>query len=99
MCNCDSILECCVMFSGVKLSIRSFNLFIHSTFCTLATIGKCVDMIFIDLSDNSFVITEFEYFFTVFVYDISVLSCDFVFVNDCVLSNLLFYYFAEAIVI
>ena len=28
MCNCHSILECCVMFSGVKLSIRSFNLFI-----------------------------------------------------------------------
>ena len=27
MCNCHSILECCVMFSGVKLSIRSFNLF------------------------------------------------------------------------
>ena len=26
MCNCYSILECCVMFSGVKLSIRSLNL-------------------------------------------------------------------------
>ena len=26
MCNCHSILECCVMFSGVKVSIRSFNL-------------------------------------------------------------------------
>ena len=26
MCNCHSILECCVMFSGVKLSIRLFNL-------------------------------------------------------------------------
>ena len=26
MCNCHSILECCVMFSGVKLSIRSFHL-------------------------------------------------------------------------
>ena len=26
MCNCHSILECCVMFSGVKLSIRSFVL-------------------------------------------------------------------------
>ena len=30
MCNCHAILECCVMFSGVKLSIRSFNLFIIS---------------------------------------------------------------------
>ena len=28
MCNCHSILECCVMFPGVKLSIRSFNLFL-----------------------------------------------------------------------
>ena len=27
MCNCHSILERCVMFSGVKLSTRSFNLF------------------------------------------------------------------------
>ena len=27
MCNCHSILECCVMFSGVKLSMRLFNLF------------------------------------------------------------------------
>ena len=26
MCNCHSILEYRVMFSGVKLSIRSFNL-------------------------------------------------------------------------
>ena len=27
MCNCHAILECCVMFSGVKLSIGLFNLF------------------------------------------------------------------------
>ena len=27
MCACHSVLECYVMFSGVKLSIRSFNLF------------------------------------------------------------------------
>ena len=26
MCSCHSILECCVMFSGVKLSIGSFVL-------------------------------------------------------------------------
>ena len=26
MCRCHSILECCVTFSGVKLSIRSFVL-------------------------------------------------------------------------
>ena len=28
MCSCHSILECCVTFSGVKLSIRSFVLFV-----------------------------------------------------------------------
>ena len=28
MCYCHSILERCVMFSGVKLSVRPFNLFI-----------------------------------------------------------------------
>ena len=28
MCDCHSILECCVTFSGVKLSIRSFVLFL-----------------------------------------------------------------------
>ena len=28
MCSCHSILECCVTFSGVKLSIRSFDLFL-----------------------------------------------------------------------
>ena len=27
MCSCRSILECCVTFPGVKLSIRSFVLF------------------------------------------------------------------------
>ena len=32
MCNCHSILEYCVMFSGVKLSIRSFDLFIKKLF-------------------------------------------------------------------
>ena len=26
MCSCHSVLECCVMFSGVKLSMGSFVL-------------------------------------------------------------------------
>ena len=56
-------------------------------------------MVFIDLSNNSFVIAKFEYFFRVFVYNFSVLSCDFVFVNDCDFSNLFFHYFVQAIVI
>ena len=30
MCSCHSILECCVTFSGVKLSIRSFVLLLHN---------------------------------------------------------------------
>ena len=29
VCSCHSILECCVMFSGVKLSIRSIVLFLQ----------------------------------------------------------------------
>ena len=33
MCSCHSILECCVMFSGVKLSIRSFVLFYVLLIC------------------------------------------------------------------
>ena len=56
-------------------------------------------MIFICLSDDSFVISEFEYLFTVFVYDFSVLSRDLIFVNDCEFSNLLSHYVAHAIVI
>ena len=48
-------------------------------------------MIFVDLSDNSFVITEFECFFTVFVNDFSVLSCDFVFVNNFDFPHLFFF--------
>ena len=48
---------------------------------------------------NSFIVTEFEYFFTVFVCDFSVLSCGFVFVNDCDFPDLFFHYFAQTIVI
>ena len=44
----------------------------------------------VDLSDNSFVISKFEYFFTVFVYDFSVLSGDLVFVNNCDFPDLFF---------
>ena len=36
VCDCHSILECCVVFSGVKLSIRSFNLF----YCLGQTINE-----------------------------------------------------------
>ena len=32
MCSCHSILECCVTFSGVKLSIRSFVLLLSGGF-------------------------------------------------------------------
>ena len=30
MCSCHSILECCIMFSGVKLSMESFVLLADS---------------------------------------------------------------------
>ena len=31
MCSCHSIPECCVLFSGVKLSMGSFVLFLDLT--------------------------------------------------------------------
>ena len=37
MCSCHSIPECCVTFSGVKLSIRSFVLF---QICSLPCLSK-----------------------------------------------------------
>ena len=52
-------------------------------------------MIFIDSFDNSLIVTEFKYFFTVFVYNLSVLSCDLVFVNDHYFSNLFFSLFCS----
>ena len=41
MCSCHSILECCVTFSGVKLSIRSFVLFIVLVHTVLLS-GECL---------------------------------------------------------
>ena len=38
--SCHPILECCVMFSGVKLSIKSFVLFIRPG-CHVATVADC----------------------------------------------------------
>ena len=40
MCSCHSILECCVTFSGVKLSIRSFVLFLYNTIHTHVYTGE-----------------------------------------------------------
>ena len=39
MCSCHSILECCVTFSGVKLSIRLFVLFLRSVWTLGVHIG------------------------------------------------------------
>ena len=47
-------------------------------------------MVFVDLSNGSFVKTEFENFFTVFVYNFLVLSSELVFVNDRDFPDLLF---------
>ena len=42
MCTSHSVLECCVTFSGVKLSIRSFVLFLKmSLFCFLYKDATC----------------------------------------------------------
>ena len=39
MCSCHSIPECCVMFSGVKLSIRSFILLLLLLFANAPPIN------------------------------------------------------------
>ena len=55
MCSCHSILECCVTFSGVKLSIRSFVLFPSSDFVTGAELRAhfvTVQTLFSQLKDN-----------------------------------------------
>ena len=38
MCGCHSIPECCVMFSGVKLSMGSFVLFIGKEILISSTV-------------------------------------------------------------
>ena len=40
VCDCHSILECCVVFSGVKLSIRLFNLLLLLMKSALTSRGK-----------------------------------------------------------
>ena len=41
MCSCHSILECCVTFSGVKLSKRSFVLFFGLQYMGILTFCHC----------------------------------------------------------
>ena len=44
VCSCHSILECCVTFSGVKLSVRSFVLFLrfHPVLTFIAFSFSCI---------------------------------------------------------
>ena len=45
MCSCHSILECCIMFSGVKLSMGSFVLLLSLEAVRDATrIGHCIEL-------------------------------------------------------
>ena len=48
MCSCHSILECCVAFSGVELSIRSFVLY-HSKFNGENIATNCFMVTILDL--------------------------------------------------
>ena len=66
---------------------------------TLVTIRKSVYVIFVHMFDDPFVISKFEYFFTVFVYYFTVLSRDLIFIDDRYFPNLSFNYFAQTIVI
>ena len=57
MCSCHSILECCVMFSGVKLGIRAFVLLllanlanlVFTNFANLANLANLILTIFANL--------------------------------------------------
>ena len=67
MCNCPSILEYCVMFSGVKLSIRSFNLFrrvvqeeLLNQFLTLALNTLILSIFYISLDLSTIYFTHFS---------------------------------------
>ena len=48
MCSCHSILECCVTFSGVKLSIKSFVLLFRHHLVATITLSK-FDVLLISL--------------------------------------------------
>ena len=39
VCSCHSILECCIMFPGVKLSMGSFALFLHNFTALISVIA------------------------------------------------------------
>ena len=56
MCSCHSILECCVTFSGVKLSIRSFVLLLWFFWGTLMIYGETVKVA--KFSQSTDLITE-----------------------------------------
>ena len=54
----------------------------------------------LDITHHAIIAPRFTFqIFMILVYDFSVLSYDFVFVNDCDFSNLFFHYFVQAIVI
>ena len=62
VCNCHSILECGVMFSGVKLSIRSFNLFLWVGWVSLSAGGSVVPEVSWNLAfSNGFTYLKFDY--------------------------------------
>ena len=63
MYSCHSILECCVMFMGVKLSIRSFVLFLvyfDLTFI-IDTGGKLLTRLYDKRDDFDFYIVNFSF--------------------------------------
>ena len=79
-----------ILVKGKKVTASPQNGYLY--FSALVPIRQHVNAIFIDLSDDSFVMTEFEYFFTIFVYDLSVLTCYFVFINYSNFTDLFFDY-------
>ena len=67
MWSCRSILECCVTFSGVKLSIRSFVLFLFAILIQILIchdINGKADILLLILSNHTYL--AFVEFFTQF---------------------------------
>lgn len=68
-------------------------------FGLLITVRYCVDTVFVGWFDYSFVVPEFEYFFTIFINYFSILSSDLVFIYDCYFSYLFVYDYTQTVMI
>ena len=90
VCSCQSILECCVTFSGVKLSIRSFVLFMlpeRKTFIMM--LGALLDKLTYFVADS---LAKFKAKTQMFVEQCLSCCCDpDIYAAKCLSCNVLFF--------